>query len=79
LIDIGAINEIGGVEARVPIVRWREKGMLREERTSTPAALVSKLGEKDALEIIRPSLEDIYIELVSAVSTGSTHETEAAA
>lgn len=79
LIDIGAINEIGGVEARVPIVRWREKGVLREERTSTPAALVSKLGEKDALEIIRPSLEDIYIDLVGAVSTGSTHETEAAA
>jgi len=64
LIDIGAIDEIGGAEARVPIVRWRENGELREERTSTPAAFVSKLGEKDALEIIRPSLEDIYIELV---------------
>ena len=64
LIDIGAINEIGGVEARVPIVRWRENGVLREERTNAPAALVAKLGEKDAIEIIRPSLEDIYIDLV---------------
>ncbi len=64
LIDIGAIDQIGGAEARVPIVRWREKGELREERTSTPGAFVAKLGEKDALEIIRPSLEDIYIDLV---------------
>ncbi len=64
LIDIGAIDEIGGVEARVPIVRWRENGVLREERTNAPAALVAKLGEKDAIEIIRPSLEDIYIDLV---------------
>ena len=64
LIDIGRIDEIGGAEARVPIVRWRENGQLREERTSTPAALVATLGEKDALEVIRPSLEDIYIDLV---------------
>jgi len=64
LIDIGRIDEIGGADARVPLVRWRENGELREERTTTPAALVAKLGEKDALEIIRPSLEDIYIDLV---------------
>jgi ABC-2 type transport system ATP-binding protein len=64
LIDIGRIDEIGGADARIPLVRWRENGQLREERTSTPAALVATLGEKDALEIIRPSLEDIYIDLV---------------
>lgn len=64
LIDIGRIDEIGGADARVPLVRWREKGELREERTTTPAALVTKLGEKDSLEVIRPSLEDIYIDLV---------------
>ena len=64
LIDIGRIDEIGGADARVPVVRWREKGQLREERTTTPAALVATLGEKEGLEIIRPSLEDIYIDLV---------------
>jgi len=64
LIDIGRIDEIGGAEARIPLVRWRENGQLREERTTTPAALVARLGEADALEIIRPSLEDIYIDLV---------------
>ena len=64
LIDIGRIDEIGGADARIPVVRWRENGLLKEERTTTPAALVAKLGEKDALEVIRPSLEDIYIDLV---------------
>jgi ABC-2 type transport system ATP-binding protein len=64
LIDIGRIDELGGAEARIPVVRWRENGRLHEQRTTTPAALVSTLGEKDALEVIRPSLEDIYIELV---------------
>ena len=64
LVDIGRIDEIGGAEARIPLVRWRENGLLKEERTITPAALVTRLGEADALEVIRPSLEDIYIDLV---------------
>ena len=64
LVDIGRIDEIGGAEARIPQVRWRENGLLKEERTTTPAALVTRLGEADALEVIRPSLEDIYIDLV---------------
>jgi len=64
LIDIGAINEIGGADARVPVVRWRENGVLREERTTTPGAVVARLGEPDDLQVIRPSLEDIYLQLV---------------
>jgi len=73
LIDIGRIHEIGGTEARIPLVRWRENGVLREERTSEPgrvvASIVDRLGaEPDDLEIVRPSLEDIYLGLVA------THE-----
>ena len=73
LIDIGRIDEIGGAEARVPLVRWRDNGVLREERTSEPgrvvASIVDRIGtEPDDLEIVRPSLEDIYLGLVA------THE-----
>ncbi|MFC6354538.1 ABC transporter ATP-binding protein [Luethyella okanaganae] len=70
LIEIGAIHEIGGNDARVPRVRWRDSaGVLREERTKEPGALVTSLvtrleGEPTGLEVIRPSLEDIYLELV---------------
>jgi len=64
LIDIGAIDELGGADARVPVVRWRENGVQHEERTTTPGALVARLGEPDDLQVIRPSLEDIYLTLV---------------
>ncbi len=71
IVDIGNVNELGGAEARVPVVRWREGGTTREQRTSEPAALVARLskdlgGEPDMLEVIRPSLEDIYLGLVGA-------------
>ncbi len=75
LVDIGTVDEIGGADARVPLVRWRTaSGVEREQRTAEPAELVSRLreelgGEPDALEIVRPSLEDIYLRLVGAAST----------
>ena len=71
LIDIGRIDELGGADARTPIVRWRVNGESREEHTETPAALVGTLGEVDGLEIIRPSLEDIYLQLVADNATES--------
>ncbi|GAA0429928.1 ABC transporter ATP-binding protein [Leifsonia naganoensis] len=70
LIDIGAVDEIGGADARIPIVSWRDGGgALQRERTDEPGALVSRItaelgGEPRDLEVIRPSLEDIYLELV---------------
>ncbi len=70
LLDIGAVDEIGGSAARVPIVRWRDAtGTPHEERTDAPGALVARLtaelgGEPRDLEVIRPSLEDIYLALV---------------
>jgi ABC-2 type transport system ATP-binding protein len=82
LIDIGTIDEIGGADARVPMVRWHDSSGAHEERTTQPAAVVARLfaagGEPVGLEVVRPSLEDIYLELVSAyeVSTGSTHDAE---
>ena len=71
LVAIGLIDEIGGSEARVPIVRWTENGVRREQQTPTPAALVgaltARLGvEPLDLEVQRPSLEDIYLQLVRA-------------
>ena len=85
LIDIGEIDAIGGPDARVPLVRWVEGGAAREQRTSEPATLVARLvhdnggGEIEGLEIVRPSLEDIYLGLVAAydgASTGSASELE---
>ncbi len=77
MIDIGRIDEIGGTEARVPLVRWRDNGALREERTTSPGALVARLGEPEGLEVIRPSLEDIYLTLV-AEHDAASYETDPA-
>jgi ABC-2 type transport system ATP-binding protein len=71
LIEIGQIDELGGPDARVPLVRWRDaSGRPREQKTEAPARLVAELvaaadgAEPDELEVIRPSLEDVYLGLV---------------
>ncbi|MCS0499669.1 ABC transporter ATP-binding protein [Protaetiibacter mangrovi] len=67
LMALGPIDELGGADARIPIVRWLDRGVLREERTHQPGALVARLaaaGEPERLEVVRPSLEDIYLSLV---------------
>jgi ABC-2 type transport system ATP-binding protein len=70
LIEVGAIDEIGGAEARTPVVRWREHGTLHEERTTEPSRAVTELvarhggAEVPELEVVRPSLEDVYLDLV---------------
>src|ERR1700712_2988666 len=38
LIDNGRLDEIGGADARIPIVRWRTEGELHEERTDAPGS-----------------------------------------
>ena len=69
LVALGAVDELGGAEARVPIVRWVEHGIPHEQRTEQPGELVARLsatGEPERLEVIRPALEDIYLTLVDA-------------
>ena len=81
LIEIGAIGEIGGADARVPVVRWRDaSGTLRSERSERPAATVAAIalqqgGEPRELEVIRPSLEDVYLELVRAHDSAAASAT----
>ncbi|MFZ1382791.1 MAG: ABC transporter ATP-binding protein [Scrofimicrobium sp.] len=74
---------LGGVEARTPIVQWRdESGAYRAERTHEPADLVAKLsvqaagGEPDELEVRRPSLEDVYLDLIEEKSSKETARDE---
>ncbi|MEP6843648.1 MAG: ABC transporter ATP-binding protein [Pseudolysinimonas sp.] len=81
LVELGPIDTIGGEHARVPIVRWTRGGMVHEERTDKPGEFVARLavdGEPDWLEIIRPSLEDIYLKLVG-VAEGAAAELGASA
>ena len=78
LADLGKVDEIGGEAARTPVVSWREHdGELRSRSTLTPAALVGELttrldGEPRDLTIARPTLEDIYLNLVAESAAAAT-------
>ena len=76
LIEIGKIDEIGGADARVPIVRWTDSAGQQERRTNEPGAVVAELmksgTEPKNLEIVRPSLEDVYLRLVEAYEDSTT-------
>jgi ABC-2 type transport system ATP-binding protein len=70
MLDIGPIDTIGRAEARIPIVRWSDGAGVHERRTLEPSRVVAEVaaavdgGEPRDLEVIRPSLEDVYLELV---------------
>lgn len=77
LIAEGHPQEIGGPGLRVPRVRWRDASGLREVVTKQPAALVNSLSDGGATEpaelaVVRPSLEDIYLQLIGAAD-GAEH------
>jgi ABC-2 type transport system ATP-binding protein len=60
---------LGGRAAAVATVTWQEGTQSRSERTADPAALVAGLvdhfgGDVPGLSVTRPSLEDVYLELI---------------
>jgi ABC-2 type transport system ATP-binding protein len=66
LLDIAPIDELGGPAARQPRVIWRDPdGQRHEERTTDPTTFIrSNTDPMHDLEVIRPSLEDVYLEMV---------------
>lgn len=69
--------ELGGAAARTPIIRWVDgAGVLHEERTLQPGKRVIELyaeygGEPKGLEVMRPSLEETYLELIGVTEAGA--------
>ena len=63
---------LGDRAARQAVVRWIEDGVPRERTTPTPTAVVADLaarhapGEIPGLEVVRPTLEDVYLSLTGA-------------
>jgi ABC-2 type transport system ATP-binding protein len=70
LVAQGRPDELGDEEARTPRVTWVDEHGRHDVRTSEPGAVVARLhaenGEPRSLEVIRPSLEDVYLGLVAA-------------
>jgi ABC-2 type transport system ATP-binding protein len=71
----GLPSALGGRDHAEAIVRWREDGDRRELRTPTPTKAVAELaarlgGEVPELTVARPTLEDVYLQLIGASDDG---------
>ncbi len=80
LVEVAPPGELGAELRRQATVRWIEDGSVREVRTEAPGAVLRDLlavsGDVPGLTVTRPSLEDVYLELVGAPSTSATDDTE---
>jgi ABC-2 type transport system ATP-binding protein len=71
VLALGEPAAIGGREARDAQVSWDAPEGRRTMQTATPTEVVTALaaqfgGEVPGLSVIRPSLEDVYLELIGA-------------
>ena len=74
IMEISTPAELGGRATSQATVTWRDGDHTKSERSHNPTQLVAKLsshfgGEVPELVVSRPSLEDIYLEMI-----GGTHE-----
>ncbi|MFM1984978.1 MAG: hypothetical protein RLZZ295_144 [Actinomycetota bacterium] len=74
IIEVSTPAELGGRATSQATVQWRDGEAIKSERTDNPTTLVAQLssrfgGEVPELIVSRPSLEDIYLEMI-----GGTHE-----
>ncbi|MCB7136798.1 ABC transporter ATP-binding protein [Cellulosimicrobium marinum] len=80
VVALDAPDRLGGPDARRPVVRWTQDGVRRSRSTARPTALVAELaaaspdGEVPDLEVARPSLEDVYLDLIGAAGAGTTDQ-----
>lgn len=77
VVASGAPSDLGGRRDAPAKVTWLGSGGLEQVRTKEPTALVAKLysefnGEVPGLTVTRPSLEDIYLEMIGAHKENQT-------
>jgi ABC-2 type transport system ATP-binding protein len=74
IIEVSTPAELGGRATSQATVAWRDGEVIKSELSDNPTELVATLssrfgGEVPELVVSRPTLEDIYLEMI-----GSTHE-----
>ena len=73
IVALDSPARLGGRDQDEAIVAWTEDGRQRTERTAAPTALVAQLagrlgGEVPGLTVSRPTLEDVYLRLITEPS-----------
>jgi ABC-2 type transport system ATP-binding protein len=74
LVEVAPPAELGAGLRRQVTVRWTQDGAVREVRTEAPSAvlrdvLAGSVADVPGLTVTRPSLEDVYLQLVGAAPT----------
>jgi ABC-2 type transport system ATP-binding protein len=73
IVEVSTPAELGGRATSQATVQWRDGDQIKSQRTDNPTELVSTLssrfnGEVPELIVTRPSLEDIYLEMIGGVN-----------
>jgi ABC-2 type transport system ATP-binding protein len=72
----GTPADLGGRSARQAVVRWTTEHGPREVRTDAPTSTVAELaaryGEVPGLQVLRPTLEDVYLSLIAGADRSTT-------
>jgi ABC-2 type transport system ATP-binding protein len=79
LVEVAPPGELGADLRRMATVRWTVDGAPREVRTEAPSAvlrdlLAGSVSDVPGLTVTRPTLEDVYLQLVGATAPTSEGE-----
>jgi len=69
ILEIGTTADLGGRATSLTHIRWESEGVMHEESTAEPTAFIKHLmnefpEEIPKLTVTRPSLEDVYLEMI---------------
>jgi ABC-2 type transport system ATP-binding protein len=69
LVEVAVPALLGGRETAPALVSWTEDGARRTAETAAPTAFVQELaarfpGEVPDLAVARPTLEDVYLQMI---------------
>ena len=82
LTAVDTPDRLGGRDADQTRVVWTDRDGPHEQLTGTPSALVVELaarygGEVPGLQVLRPSLEDVYLSMIEELPAAGTAQEEA--
>ncbi|MGC4749745.1 ABC transporter ATP-binding protein [Micromonospora sp. DT201] len=69
IVAAGTPSTVGGLAHAQATVTWRDGAGLHEVRTDSPNTVIAQLGpDMTDLQVRRPNLEDVYLDLIGARS-----------
>ena len=69
ILEVSTPTQLGGRASAKARVQWKADGVMQEEMTDNPTEVVKRLsaqfpGEVPELQVLRPSLEDVYLAMI---------------